>query len=148
MEVGVAGIFRVEFADSVVLEADLGVEQCGFQTYQTRKAPVDGGKLFDKRLLGVVSGLVGLAGFFNVEFECGLVFKFEGEVDDGGETVSKIVDTGAGFSFRCLGPFREGAVQAGLHSALFGNRDQFHVRVSFHEHTILQRTVVFGGISR
>ena len=80
-----------------VLNADLGVDESGFEADEAGLTPLDGGELIDEGLFGVAADFKGLPELGNVLFEGGPVFDAKDYVYDGGEPVFEGVRAGFGF---------------------------------------------------
>lgn len=114
VEIGVVGGLGVEFADIVVLEGELGVEEGGFKGDEAVLAPGDADELVDVAFFGVVAGVEGSAEAVAVEFEGGDILDLEGDVDDGAGSVLEVVAGGAGFAGGGFWAFGFCPVDAGL----------------------------------
>ena len=114
VEVVVGGVFRVQGADALVIEAHLSVEQGGLGCDETGLTPTDVGELVDEGFFHVVLGVEGRAKTFEVELKDGLVFDAEDDVDGCGEPVFESIGAGLGLPFRGGGSTGFGSVDASL----------------------------------
>ena len=127
VEVFVVGGVRIEGAEVLVVVADLGVDECGFEGDEAGLTPLDGGDLIDEVLFGVVRGFVAGAGLVAVLNEGGFVLDAEDDVDGAGEAVDDRVAAGALFALGGDGAIRFSTVELGL----VGVREFFEHGVSF-----------------
>ena len=120
------------------MDAELGVEEGGFESDKAGLAPLDGGELVDERLFGVGVDFERGAEFGDVLFEDGFVFDAEDDVDDGGEPMFEGIRAGFDLPLGGGGSFRFGAVDAGL----------FGVRAFFGHWNLLMGTMLEDGLVR